>query len=122
MLEKLPESTGNVLGYLARAKITDEELTAFAREFEAAIERHGKTRLLVYMPKMPTLTPGALWDDLKLFRYRNNIERYAVVSDSPVFGWTSKVADALSSGEVRQFDTRQYEEAWRWLEQPVEGS
>ena len=119
MLEKLPESTGNVLGYLARDKITDDELTAFAREFEAAIEHHGKASLLVYLPEMPIMTPGALWEDLKLFRYRNDIDRYAVVSDSRVFEWTSKVADALSSGEVRQFDTRQYEEAWDWLRQPT---
>lgn len=119
MLEKLPESTGHVLGYLARDKITDDEMTVFAEDFEAAIERHGKASLLVYLPEMPTMTPGAVWEDLKLIRYRNDIDRYAVVSDSRVFEWTSKVADALSSGQVRQFDTRQYEEAWDWLRQPT---
>lgn len=52
-------------------------------------------------------------------RYRNNFTRYAVVSDSPVFEWTSKVADAISSGEVRRFDSAEYDEAWRWVQQPA---
>ncbi len=122
MLKKLPESTENVLGYEAEDKITEEEFTAFAEEFEAAIERHGKARLLVYMPELPILTPSALWEDLKLIRYRNDIERYAVVSDSSVLEGTSKLADALSTGEVRQFDTSQYEDAWRWLQQPTDAA
>lgn len=74
------------------------------------------------MPELPTLTPSALWEDLKLIRYRNDIERYAVVSDSSVLEWTSKLADALSTGEVRQFDTSQYEDAWRWLQQPTDAA
>lgn len=122
MLRKLPESTENVLGYEAKDKITEEEFTAFAEEFEAAIERHGKARLLVYIPELPILTPSALWEDLKLIRCRNDIERYAVVSDSSVLEWTSKLADALSTGEVRQFDTSQYEDAWRWLQQPTDAA
>lgn len=115
MLTKLPESTDSVLGYEAGDKITEEDLTAFAKEFEAAISRHGKVRLLVYLPELPKIDPGALWEDLKLIRYRNDIERYAVVSDSPVLEWTSKIADAMSSGEVRQFDTSQKADAWRWV-------
>lgn len=122
MLRKLPESTANILGYVAGDKITEEEFSAFAEEFEAAISRHGKARLLVYMPELPKVAPGALWEDLKLIRYRNNIERYAIVSDSSVMEWSSKLADALSSGEVRQFDTSHYDDAWRWLQQPDDGN
>lgn len=122
MLQKLPQSTGNVFGYEARGRITDQEFTAFADEFAAAIARHGKVRLLVYLPELPWLDPVALWENLKLARYRNDLDRYALVSDSPVIELSSRFVDILSAGDVRQFGTARLDEAWDWLREPVDGS
>jgi hypothetical protein len=66
MLRKLQRSVDNVLGYEVGGKLTEEEFEAFAEEFEAAISRHGKVRLLIQMPEMPRMESGALWEDLKL--------------------------------------------------------
>ena len=47
--------------------------------------------------------------------YAKDVERYAIVSDSNLFEWTSKIAEAFIGGEVRRFEDSRYEEAWRWL-------
>jgi hypothetical protein len=57
--QKLTESSGNVLGYEAKARVTEEEFASFQEEFEAAISRHGKVCLLLYMPEMPGVDPGS---------------------------------------------------------------
>jgi hypothetical protein len=37
------------------------------------------------------------------------------VSDSNLFEWTSKIAEAFIGGEVRRFEDSRYAEAWRWV-------
>jgi hypothetical protein len=37
------------------------------------------------------------------------------VSDSNLFEWTAKIAEAFIGGEVRRFEDSRYEEAWRWV-------
>lgn len=118
ILKKLEESSGNILGYEARDGITEEEFASFEQEFEAAISRYGKVRVLLYMPEVPGVGPGALWEDLKLARRLNDIERYAIVTDSDLTKWGAKVDDALIGGKLKSFDTSRYEEAWRWLREP----
>jgi hypothetical protein len=115
MLRKLAESSGNVLGYEAKDRVTEEEFASFQEEFEAAISRHGKVCLLLYMPEMPGVDPGALWEDLKLARHTGDLERYAVVSASNLTEWSTRLGGALLGGKVRWFDTSQYGEAWRWV-------
>lgn len=110
-IRKLDESTDNVLGYEVRGRITKEEFETFEKDFEAEISTHGKVRILLYLPEIPAIEPGALWEDLKLARYLRDIEKYAVVSDSDFAEWGAKVNDAV----VRSFDTSQYDEAWRWV-------
>ena len=115
MLRKLQQSSGNVLGYKVGGKLTEEEFEAFSQEFRAEISRHGKVRLLIHVPEVPSMESGAMWEDLKLSRYRNDIERYAIVGESAPLEWGTKLGDVLIGGEVRHFDPSREEEAWRWI-------
>lgn len=115
MLRKLDESAVNVLGYETKGRVTEEEFASFEGDFEAAISRYGKVRVFLYMPEVPGVEPGALWEDLKFARHVGDIERYAIVSDSALAEWGSRLDDALVVGTVRHFDLSQHEEAWRWL-------
>ena len=112
---KLQQSSGNVLGYEVGGKLTEEEFEAFSQEFRAEISRHGKVRLLMHVPEIPSMESGAMWEDLKLSRYRNDIERYAIVGESALLEWGTKLGDVLIAGEVRHFDPSREEEAWRWI-------
>src|SRR5215204_5048386 len=53
MYRRLEESSGNVLGYETRSKLTEEELGAILADMEEAIDRFGKVNLLVYVPVIP---------------------------------------------------------------------
>ncbi len=115
MIRKLQRNSGNVLGYEVGEKLTEKELEAFSEEFRAKISRYGKVRLLVHVPETPSMESGAVWEDLKLSRYRDDIERYAIVSESDLLERGTKLGDVLIDGEVRHFDPSRDEEAWRWI-------
>jgi hypothetical protein len=115
MIRRLEESSGDVLGWEVTGKVTEGEVRTLSEEFKAAIAEHGKVRLLVRMRRIPRMGLTAWVEDFKLTPYAKDVERYAIVSDSNLFAWTSKIAEAFIGGEVRRFEDSRYEEAWRWI-------
>ena len=115
MLRKLQQNSGNVLAYEVGGKLTEEEFEAFSQEFRAEISRHGKARLLIHVSEIPSMESGARCEDLKLSRYRDDIERCASVGESALLEWGTKLGDVLIGGEVKHFDPSREEEAWRWI-------
>jgi hypothetical protein len=65
--------------------------------------------------RIPRMELAAWVEDFKLTPYAKDVERYAIVSDSTVYEWTAKIAEAFVGGEVRHFEDSRYEEAWRWV-------
>jgi hypothetical protein len=96
-------------------KVTEQEVRTLSEEFKAAIAEHGKVRVLIRMRRLPRMELAAWVEDFKLTPYAKNVERYAIVSDSNLLEWTSKIAEAFIGGEVRRFEDSRYQEAWRWL-------
>jgi hypothetical protein len=117
MIRRLEESSGNVLGWEVTGKVIDEEeeVRTLSEEFKAAVAEHGKVRVLVRMRRIPRMGLGAWVEDFKLTPYAKDVERYAIVSDTNLFEWTSKIAEAFIGGEVSRFENSRYEEAWRWV-------
>ena len=115
MIRRLEESSANVLGWEVTGKVTEQEVRTLSEEFKAAIAEHGKVRVLLRMRRLPCMGLSAWVEDFKLTPYAKDVERYAIVSDSNLFEWTSKIAEAFISGEVRRFEDTRYEEAWRWV-------
>src|ERR671919_3060733 len=98
MIRRLEESSGNVLGWEVTGKVTEEEVRTLSEEFKAAIAEHGKVRVLVRMRQIPRMGLGAWVEDFKLTPYAKDVERYAIVSDSTVYEWTAKIAEAFIGG------------------------
>src|ERR671913_673766 len=98
MIRRLEESSDNVLGWEVTGKVTEEEVRTLSEEFKAAIAEHGKVRVLVRMRRIPRMGLGAWVEDFKLTPYAKDVERYAIVSDSNLFEWTSKIAEAFIGG------------------------
>ncbi len=82
-----------------------------SEEFRAAVAEHGKVRALVRMRRIPRMGLGAWVEDLKLTPYARNVERYAIVSDSNLFGWAAKIGGVFIGKEVKHFEDSRYEEA-----------
>ena len=116
MLKKLDQSKGNVLGYEMKGKVTEKEFEDLSEEFKTAVAEYGKVRLLVRIPEIPGVEPGAMVEDLKLAPHTSNIERYAILRDNrAAAGWVESLGNALIGGEIKHFEDLQYEEAWRWV-------
>jgi hypothetical protein len=106
MIRRLDVGSGNVLGWEVTGKVTEEKVRTLSEEFQEAIAEHGKVRVLVRMRRIPRMGLGAWVEDFKLVPYEKVVERYAIVSDSNLFEWTSKIAEAFIGGEVRRFEAR----------------
>ena len=116
-MKKLDQSKGNVLGYEMKGKVTEKEFEDLSEEFKTAVTEHGKVRLLVRIPEIPGVEPGAMVEDLKLAPHASNIERYAILRDNrAAAGWVESLGNALIGGEIKHFEDSQYEEAWRWVQ------
>jgi len=115
VIRRLEESSGNVLGWEVTGKVTEEEVRTLSEEFKAAIAEHGKVRVLLRVRRIPRMELAAWVEDFKLTPYAKDLERYAIVSDSTLYEWSAKIAEAFVGGEVRHFEDSRYEEAWRWV-------
>jgi hypothetical protein len=119
---KLERSSGNVLGYEARGKLTKEELGAILADMEEAIDRFGRVNLLVYLPEIPRPDLGAIGEDLEFARkHTKDVERYAVVGGSALLHLVARLEGPLVGIEIKHFEPDRLDEAWRWLHEDEAG-
>ncbi len=114
MIEIIKELPDNVVGIVARGRVTNEECNNVLRPaMEASLRRHGKIRLYY---EVGSRFPGAGWGDLDLaIDHLPQWERVAVVTDT---GWVRQTVNALRfliASEVRVFTTLEAEEGRAWI-------
>jgi stage II sporulation SpoAA-like protein len=114
MLEIIKTLPDNVVGILARGRVTNEECDEVLRPaMERSLRRHGKIRLYY---EVGSRFPGAGWDDLDVaIDHLPQWERIAVVTDT---GWVRQTVNALRfllASEVRVFTTLEAEEGRAWI-------
>src|SRR5690348_93463 len=119
MIEIIKELPDNVVGILARGRVTNEECDNILRPaMERSLKRHGKIRLYY---EVGSRFPGAGWDDLDIaIDHLPQWERIAVVTDT---GWVRQTVNALRfllASEVRVFTTLEAEEGRAWIASEVE--
>jgi hypothetical protein len=116
MYRKLPRSDENVLGYEIQEVLTEDQLDEILTEIEEIIADHGSVRLLVSMPSVPYPDIKAIDDDLGFWlRHSDNIDRYAVVGESPLLEWSSDVADRMTEPDIEYFEQTEIDDAWHWV-------
>ena len=102
MIELIKELPDNVVGIVARGRVTNEECDEVLRPaMERSLKRHGKVRLYY---EIGSRFPGAGWGDLDVaLDHLPQWERIAVVTDT---GWVRQTVNALRfllASEVRVF-------------------
>src|SRR5713101_575659 len=120
MIEIIKELPDNVVGIVARGRVTREECNDVLRPaMEASLKRYGKIRLYY---EIGSRFPGAGWDDLDIgIGSLQRLERVAVVTDT---GWVRHTVNALRfliASEVRVFTTREAPEGRAWIASPSRG-
>jgi hypothetical protein len=116
MYRKLNQSTETALGYHVSGTLTQAEIQEMQREMEAAIQTHGRIRVLIEIGDLDMPDPAAVLQDIQFApHYLRDISRFAIVGNQRWQEWASRGANLLSQGEVRYFDSAQLPQAWSWV-------
>ncbi|MGB9372848.1 MAG: STAS/SEC14 domain-containing protein [Jiangellales bacterium] len=116
MIEKLPDTHDNVLGYRFVGDITAEDYDTLTPEVAAAVAEHGQVRLLLDMTEFRWEKLEAWGSDLAFGReLRENVERLAVVGRHMVGKYLTRAAAPFYAQEARFFGSEDAAGAWAWL-------
>ena len=116
MIEKLSGLPDGVVGFEVSGKVSAEDFRdVVIPEIEKAAQS-GEVRFVVVIPEFRGMTPGALWEDLKVaFENFRKWKRIALISDiqwmhhmTTVFGW-------MTPGEVKTFPMSERDQAIAWV-------
>lgn len=117
MIQKLNWSHDNILAYEASGILTKEENVLVYDEIRALIEKCGKVRIFVRLPKMALPELRAIGVRIKFAKeHLKDIERYAVVTNSEFVKKVSNLARFLPRLKLRCFPLHQENIAREWLE------
>ena len=114
MIELIKELPDNVIGIVARGRVTNQECDDILRPaMEKSLRRHNKIRLYY---QVGSRFPGAGWDDLEIaIDHLPQWERIAIVTDT---GWVRHTVHALRfliASEVRVFTALEAAEGRAWI-------
>ena len=114
MIELVEDLPDNVVGIVARGRVTNEECDSVLRPaLERSLQRHDKVRLYY---EVASRFPGAGWEDLNLaIKNLPQWERIAVVTDT---GWVRQTVNALRfllASDVRVFTRMEAPEGRDWI-------
>lgn len=96
------------------------------RDYDAAVPeiehelqlQQGPLRILISLEDFRGWEVGALWDELRFdIRHRADLGRIAVVGESAVQEWGTRLARAFFDNEVRYFERDRIDEARDWLQE-----
>src|SRR4051794_2519632 len=105
MIEKLTRSAGPVLGFRMSGELHDEDYRQFVPLVEAAINEHGKARLLAQFQDFHGWDLQALWDDIKFStKHCTDVAQVALVGEKKWEEWMAKVCKPFTRAKVKYFD------------------
>jgi hypothetical protein len=116
MIKVIKDLPDNVVGIVAKGRVTNEECANILRPVMEDSLKHDKVRLYY---EIGSRFPGAAWEDLRIgVEHIPQWERIAVVTD---VGWVRHTVNALRflmTNEVRVFTTFQAAEGLAWVRSP----
>jgi len=116
MIEALSSPRDGVLGFRLSGRLHDEDYQHFIPAVEAAIQKHGKVRLLAHFEDFHGWDLPALWDDITFAtRHYADVERVALVGEKTWEKWMAQVCKPFTKAELRYFDHAELAAAWEWV-------
>jgi hypothetical protein len=116
MIKIIKDLPDNVVGIVAKGRVTNEECANILWPVMEDSLKHDKVRLYY---EIGSRFPGAAWEDLRIgIEHIPQWERVAVVTD---VGWVRHTVNALRflmTSEVRVFTTFQAAEGLAWVRSP----
>ena len=119
MIEKLQQSSGNILGFKISGKLHDEDYKHFVPVVEEAIQAQGKVRLVAHLTDFHGWDLHAVWDDTKFAtKHCRDVERVAIIGDKQWEKWMAGICKPFTMAKIQYFDANEADKAWEWVSQP----
>lgn len=122
MIRILDQMPAGVLGFEAVGDVEGADYEqVFVPAIEAAINEHGKARLVYVLgTEFDEYEGDAAWEDLKLgLRHPLSFERIAIVSDAPWARPAITMFSILWPGHARAFPLADLDAAKEWAEASI---
>ncbi len=120
MIEVLPDFPGGVVGFRCADHVTRQDYeTVLIPALEAASKRHKALCAYCEIVSLSGMSPGALWDDVKVsMAHRGQVERVAVVTDIDWISHSTRLVAFLFPGDVHVFPLADAAKARAWIAGP----
>ena len=117
MLEIMPESQDNILGFWARGSVSLQDVhQLLAPWLENVVKDWGKGRMLLCLGEdFQGFSLTALRGDTLSSKHLDDLEKIAVVGVSWMMDLEIKMASFMLSGKVKTFAREELAEAWIWV-------
>lgn len=120
MIEKLPRSEGNSIGYEVTDTLSEAEYGEILADVEAAIDEHGSAKLLIDLSRVSDSYAefDAYEEDLGFYlRHGEEMECYAVVGDDSAPEWGTELSDRVTETDIEFFDAENLDDAWEYVKE-----
>lgn len=108
---------GKIIEVQVSGRLTKDAYQEFVPLTEAAINRHGKVRILFIMHDFEGWNAGALWEDLKFdFKHFSHIERLAIVGETRWEQGMATFCRPFTTATLKYFDIKDLEAARAWIQ------
>lgn len=117
MFHILPESAGDLICLKVSGKLTDADYQAFIPMAEKVIVEFGTIKFYVDMLDLDGWEWRAAWDDFAFgIKHWHDFSKLALVGDQRWEELSAKIADKITSADVRFFEQDQAAEAMAWVQ------
>ena len=116
MIKELSGLPAGVIGFEVTSKVTAEDFRDVVLPAVEKAAQSGEVRFVIEIPDFHGMTPGALWQDLKVgVENIRKWKRIALITDiewmhhmTSLFGW-------MTPGEVKTFPMGERDQALAWV-------
>ncbi|MGO9820089.1 MAG: STAS/SEC14 domain-containing protein [Solirubrobacteraceae bacterium] len=124
MVDAVADMPPGTVGFRISGGLSREEyVRALVPPLHEAVERGERLRVLYQIDHGLSMTPGAMWEDLKLepemgIKHRDAWDRIALVTDIDWLWRSFELFSWMVPGEMRMFHDSELEIAKQWLAGP----
>ncbi|HEX6927732.1 MAG TPA: STAS/SEC14 domain-containing protein, partial [Gammaproteobacteria bacterium] len=96
MLQTIPFTTGDTVGFRIEGKVSDEEFDRAVAEIDEKLAIHGKLMLYTEVESFGGMPVKTFFKDLRYgLKHRGDFQKAAVVTDSTLLGKLAEAGDSL---------------------------
>jgi hypothetical protein len=119
MFQIISEPDSNVLAIRINAEVTKEDYDLALPRLRDKIKSEGKLNLYCEIDNVASITPGAIWEDLKFdIRHLRSFNRVAIIGDKVWEKWMTKFGALFTTANVRFYNPQEKADAMEWVSNP----